>query len=172
MTRAMLLSELLPDVAGIPADLAITGLVQDSRVVASGDAFVAMLPARQEVPSSHGMPFVDQARARGAGAILFEPPLPDGLEAPADAISVPGLSARLGAMADTFHGHPSRAMTMVGVTGTNGKTSTVQLLAQAWALRGVRSGSIGTLGAGLYGAVVPTGFTTPLVLHLHGLLSL
>jgi UDP-N-acetylmuramoyl-L-alanyl-D-glutamate--2,6-diaminopimelate ligase len=171
MTRAMLLSELLPDVAGIPADLAITGLVQDSRVVASGDAFVAMLPARQEVPSSHGMHFVDQARARGAGAILFEPPLPDGLEAPADAISVPGLSARLGAMADTFHGHPSRAMTMVGVTGTNGKTSTVQLLAQAWALRGVRSGSIGTLGAGLYGAVVPTGFTTPLVLQLHALLA-
>ena len=171
MTRAMLLSELLPDVAGVPADLAITGLVQDSRVVASGDAFVAMLPARQEVPSSHGMHFVDQARARGAGAILFEPPLPDGLEAPADAISVPGLSARLGAMADTFHGHPSRAMTMVGVTGTNGKTSTVQLLAQAWVLRGVRSGSIGTLGAGLYGAVVPTGFTTPLVLQLHALLA-
>jgi UDP-N-acetylmuramoyl-L-alanyl-D-glutamate--2,6-diaminopimelate ligase len=62
-------------------------------------------------------------------------------------------------------------MTMVGVTGTNGKTSTVQLLAQAWALRGVRSGSIGTLGAGLYGAVVPTGFTTPLVLQLHALLA-
>jgi len=171
MTRAMLLSELLPDVAGIPADLAITGLVQDSRVVAPGDAFVAMLPARQEVPSSHGMHFVEQARARGASAILFEPPLPDGLHAPADAIAVPGLLAGLGAMADTFHDHPSRAMTMVGVTGTNGKTSTVQLLAQAWALQGLRSGSIGTLGAGLYGAVVPTGFTTPLVLQLHALLA-
>jgi UDP-N-acetylmuramoyl-L-alanyl-D-glutamate--2,6-diaminopimelate ligase len=171
MTRAMLLSELLPDVAGVPADLAITGLVQDSRVVAPGDAFVAMLPARQEVPSSHGMHFVDQARARGASAILFEPPLPDGLEAPADAIAVPGLSARLGAMADAFHDHPSRTMTVVGVTGTNGKTSTVQLLAQAWSLRGVRSGSIGTLGAGLYGDVVPTGFTTPLVLQLHALLA-
>jgi UDP-N-acetylmuramoyl-L-alanyl-D-glutamate--2,6-diaminopimelate ligase len=171
MTRAMLLSELLPDVAGVPADLAITGLVQDSRVVAPGDAFVAMLPARQEVPSSHGMHFVDQARARGASVILFDPPLPDGLEVPADAIAVPGLSARLGAMADAFHDHPSRTMTVVGVTGTNGKTSTVQLLAQAWSLRGVRSGSIGTLGAGLYGDVVPTGFTTPLVLQLHALLA-
>ena len=60
---------------------------------------------------------------------------------------------------------------VVGVTGTNGKTSTVQLLAQAWALRGIRNGSIGTLGAGLYGAVVPTGFTTPLVLQLHALLA-
>jgi UDP-N-acetylmuramoyl-L-alanyl-D-glutamate--2,6-diaminopimelate ligase len=62
-------------------------------------------------------------------------------------------------------------MTIVGVTGTNGKTSTVQLLTQAWALRGIRNGSIGTLGAGLYGAVEPTGFTTPLVLQLHALLG-
>ncbi|HCR33833.1 MAG TPA: UDP-N-acetylmuramoyl-L-alanyl-D-glutamate--2,6-diaminopimelate ligase, partial [Stenotrophomonas sp.] len=81
------------------------------------------------------------------------------------------LRARLGAMADQFHGAPSRAMTMVGVTGTNGKTSTVQLLAQAWHLLGTPSGSIGTLGAGLYGAVEPTGFTTPLVLQMHALLA-
>jgi len=47
----------------------------------------------------------------------------------------------------------------------------VQLLSQAWALRGITSGSIGTLGAGLYGHVVPTGFTTPLVLQLHALLA-
>ena len=62
-------------------------------------------------------------------------------------------------------------MTVVGVTGTNGKTSTVQLLSQAWSRRRSRSGSIGTLGAGLYGQVVPTGFTTPLVLQLHALLA-
>jgi UDP-N-acetylmuramoyl-L-alanyl-D-glutamate--2,6-diaminopimelate ligase len=62
-------------------------------------------------------------------------------------------------------------MTMVGVTGTNGKTSTVQLLAQAWHLLGTASGSIGTLGVGLYGHVVPTGFTTPLVLQMHEVLA-
>ncbi|MEE7567782.1 UDP-N-acetylmuramoyl-L-alanyl-D-glutamate--2,6-diaminopimelate ligase, partial [Xanthomonas sp. Kuri4-3] len=82
-----------------------------------------------------------------------------------------GLRARLGAMADRFHGHPSHAMTMVGVTGTNGKTSTVQLLAQAWKLLGVESGSVGTLGVGLYGHAVPTGFTTPLVLQMHHALA-
>lgn len=60
---------------------------------------------------------------------------------------------------------------MVGVTGTNGKTSTVQLLAQAWHLLGTASGSIGTLGVGLYGHVVPTGFTTPLVLQMHEVLA-
>jgi len=77
----------------------------------------------------------------------------------------------MGAMADQFHGQPSRAMTMVGVTGTNGKTSTVQLLGQAWQLLGIASGSIGTLGVGLYGNVVPTGFTTPLVLQMHEVLA-
>lgn len=171
MSRAMLLCELLPDVAGVPRDLEITGLVQDSRQVQPGNAFVAMLPARQEVPSSHGMNFVAQARANGAVAVLYEPPLPAGLQAPEDAILVPGLVARLPAMADAFHGSPSRAMAMVGVTGTSGKTSAVQLLVQAWELLGIRAGSIGTLGAGLHGALQPTGFTTPLLLQTHALLA-
>jgi UDP-N-acetylmuramoyl-L-alanyl-D-glutamate--2,6-diaminopimelate ligase len=166
MTRAMLLSELLPDVPGIPADLAITGLVQDSRAIRPGDAFVAIAGF-----GAHGLNFVDVAKLAGAAAILFEPPAPADIPAPTDAIAVPDLRARLGELGDRFHGRPSQAMTVVGVTGTNGKTSTVQLLAQAWSLRGVRSGSIGTLGAGLHGNVVPTGFTTPLVLQLHALLA-
>src|SRR5690606_8622899 len=90
---------------------------------------------------------------------------------PAGAIAVPALRTRLGAMADQLHGHASRAMTVVGVTGTNGNTSTVQLLAQAWHLRGLQAGSIGTLGAGVYGQLRPTGFTTPLVLQMHALLG-
>ncbi|GAA4999207.1 UDP-N-acetylmuramoyl-L-alanyl-D-glutamate--2,6-diaminopimelate ligase [Pseudoluteimonas lycopersici] len=171
MSRAMLLAELLPDVAGIPAELVVTGLVQDSRQVHPGDAFVAVLPARQEVPSTHGLNFAAQARAAGASAILFEPPAPANIAVPADAIVVPNLVSRMGEMADRFHGEPSRAMSVVGVTGTNGKTSTVQLLAQAWTLQGRRAGTIGTLGAGLYGEAVPTGFTTPLVLQVHALLA-
>jgi UDP-N-acetylmuramoyl-L-alanyl-D-glutamate--2,6-diaminopimelate ligase len=167
----MRLADLLPDVPAVPSSLRVTGLVQDSRQVRPGNAFVAMLPARQESPAAHGMCFAAQARAAGAAAILYEPPLPPGVEAPDNAIVVPGLQVRLGAMADRFHGQPSAAMTAVGVTGTNGKTSTVQLLAQAWTLRGRRAGTIGTLGAGLYGAPEPTGFTTPLVLQLHALLA-
>ncbi|WP_368865561.1 UDP-N-acetylmuramoyl-L-alanyl-D-glutamate--2,6-diaminopimelate ligase [Stenotrophomonas maltophilia] len=166
MSPSMLLSQLLPDVALAGHDPVLTGLVLDSRAVRPGNAFVAIAGF-----GAHGLGFVDQARAAGAGAILFEPPAPDDLPAPADAIAVPGLRARMGAMADQFHGAPSRAMAMVGVTGTNGKTSTVQLLAQAWHLLGTPSGSIGTLGAGLYGAVEPTGFTTPLVLQMHALLA-
>ena len=166
MTRAMPLAQLLPDIAAVPPQLMINGLVQDSRAIKAGDAFVAIGGF-----GTHGLHFVEQAHAAGAAAILFEPPAPDDLPAPADAIAVPGLRARMGTMADRFHDMPSRAMTTVGVTGTNGKTSTVQLLTQAWHARGVRSGSIGTLGAGLFGDVVPTGFTTPLVLQLHSLLA-
>ena len=166
MSRTMRLSELLPDVDAVPADLAVSGLVLDSRDVRPGDAFVAIAGF-----GAHGLLFTDQARARGAAAILFDPPAPATIPAPDDAIPVPGLRARMGAMADEFHGHPSRAMTMVGVTGTSGKTSTVQLLAQALSLLGTPAGTVGTLGAGLYGRAVATGFTTPLVLQMHALLA-
>lgn len=167
MSRAMPLRDLLPDVAAVPEDTVITGLVQDSRAIRAGHAFVAIGGF-----GTHGLHFAEAARAAGASAILFEPPVPAEIPAlPADAIAVAGLRARLGAMADAFHGQPSRAMTMVGVTGTSGKTSTVQLLAQAFQAAGQRAGTIGTLGAGLYGEVEPTGFTTPLVLQTHALLA-
>ena len=166
MNRRMRLAALLPDVVAVPAGLEVSGLVLDSRDVRPGDAFVAIAGF-----GAHGLLFTEQARANGAAAILFEPPAPAETPAPGDAIPVPGLRARMGAMADEFHGHPSRAMTMVGVTGTSGKTSTVQLLAQALSLLGTPAGTIGTLGAGLYGEAVATGFTTPLVLQMHALLA-
>ena len=165
MTRTLPLSRLLPDVA-LPRDIVVSGLVMDSRELQRGDAFVAIAGF-----GTHGLAFAAQVQEKGAAAILFEPPAPAEYPAPADAIAVPGLRSRLGAMGDLFHDHPSHAMTMVGVTGTNGKTSTVQLLAQAWHLRGIDSGSIGTLGAGRHGQVQPTGFTTPLVLRMHALLG-
>ncbi len=166
MTHKMLLSELLPELEDLVADLSISGLVQDSRELKPGDAFVAIGGF-----GTHGLAFVEQAKAAGASAILYEPPAPDALPAPEDAIPVQGLRARMGEMADQFHGQPSANMTMVGVTGTNGKTSTVQLLAQAWTLRGQQAGTIGTLGAGMWPKITPTGFTTPLVLRMHTLLA-
>lgn len=167
MSRAMPLRDLLPDVPAVPAALEICGLVLDSRDVRAGDAFVAIGGF-----GTHGLHFTAQAAQAGAAAILFEPPVPDDVPAPpASAIAVPGLRARMGAMADAFHGQPSAAMTTIGVTGTSGKTSTVQLLAQALELCGVPSGTIGTLGAGRYGQARATGFTTPLVLQTHALLA-
>ena len=163
----MRLRELLPDVAGVPDALEVSGLVLDSRHVRAGDGFVAIGGF-----GTHGLHFAAQALADGAAAVMYEPPVPAGVpEPPAGAIAVPGLRARMGAMADAFHGRPSAAMATVAVTGTNGKTSTVQLLAQAWELLGRRAATIGTLGAGLHGDVRPTGFTTPLVLQVHELLA-
>ena len=153
-------------VAEAPGDIVVSGLTADSRAVTPGDAFFA-------IPGfgTHGLRFAEQARAAGAVAVLFEPPAPDDTPAPADAVVVPRLRERMGAIGDEFHGRPSRAMTMVGVTGTSGKTSTVQLLAQALKLLGVDSGTIGTLGVGRHGAVVSTGYTTPMVLEMHALLA-
>ncbi len=169
--RRMRLTDLLPDVAEVPQTLEISGLVQDSRAVRPGDVFVAIAPVANGPSSMHGLNFVAQAVAAGASVVLFEAPtptdiaLPDSISVPM--IAVPNLRARLGAMADRFYGEATRAMTVVGVTGTNGKTSIVQLLAQAWTMRGRCAGTVGTLGVGLYGQALPTGFTTPLVLQLH-----
>src|SRR5690606_37792854 len=95
MSRSMRLAEMLPEVTAIPANLAVSGLTMDSREVKSGDAFFAIAGF-----GTHGLNFCAQARDAGAAAILFEPLAPDELPAPADAIAVPGLRARMGAMAD------------------------------------------------------------------------
>jgi len=167
MTRSLPLSTLLPDIPAIPAKLSITGLTQDSREVRPGHAFVALSGF-----GSHGLHFAADALKHGAATVLYEPPLPSGMPAPpAPAIAVPGLRARLGTMADQFHASPSKDMTVIGVTGTSGKTSIAQFIAQALDSLHVRSGSIGTLGAGLSGALQMTGFTTPLVLNTHALLA-
>ena len=162
------LAELLPDIAGIPADLEITGFASDSRSVRAGQAFIAILPTSNDV-SRHGLRYIDEALARGAVAVIYDPPAPADVTVPSNAIAVPNLRARLGDLANAIHGDITADMTVVGVTGTSGKTSTTQLIAQAWSLLGVTCGTIGTLGAGLYGKEQATGFTTPLVLETHEL---
>src|SRR5699024_9124833 len=101
------------------------------------------------------------------------PPVPAGIESPIDdprMIAVPQLSARLGAIADRAAGSPSHALTTIGVTGTNGKTSTVQLLAQALSQAGVDVATIGTLGRGRPDALKAGSHATPDVLSVHALL--
>ncbi len=159
------LDQLLEGIAAAPP-LAITGLTQDSRRVAPGELFVALEGRR-----SHGLAFAADVRQRGAAAIAYEPPAPEGLAPAPDLVAVPGLRARLGEIADRWYGEPSRGLRVVGVTGTNGKTSTVQLLTQAFSLAGLRAGSIGTLGSGLYGALREGERTTPDVIAVHAALA-
>ena len=80
MSRTLALARLLPDIADV-GDIAVSGLVLDSRDVRPGDAFVCVAGF-----GAHGLNFVEQARANGAVAILYDHPAPAGLAVPADAI--------------------------------------------------------------------------------------
>ena len=168
MSRAMSLQQLLAGEVALPAgfDPLLRGLSMDSRALQPGDAFVALAGA-----STHGLRFLAQAQAAGVAAVLFEPPAPAPEALPPEAIAVPGLRGKLGRLADRFYDSPSRHLHLTGVTGTNGKTSTVQLIAQALSLHGERAGTIGTLGAGLYGRHVAGERTTPDVIAVHRLLA-
>ncbi|MER3546691.1 MAG: UDP-N-acetylmuramoyl-L-alanyl-D-glutamate--2,6-diaminopimelate ligase, partial [Rhodanobacteraceae bacterium] len=152
-------------------------LTQDSRAVRAGDAFVALQGAR-----THGIAFASQVMDRGAAAILAEAGTGNreqGASSPAQiagprsvpAVWIENLRAHLGEIAARFFDRPSEALAVIGVTGTNGKTSTVQLLTQAFTYLGHRAATIGTLGAGLYGGVLSSERTTPDVISVHALLA-
>ncbi|MGI4982567.1 MAG: Mur ligase family protein [Janthinobacterium lividum] len=130
----------------------------DSRAVRPGDGFLAYA-----VDGADNRSHVGDAIARGAAAVLLQPrdasPPADFGDTPV--LPVPGLDALAGPIASAWYGEPSRQMTMIGVTGTNGKTSLTQWIALALATLGVRTATIGTLGVGLPDKLVPTGFTTP-----------
>jgi len=123
------LRELLRDLVAVPAadDRALRGLGLDSRAVAPGDLFLA-LPGMV----ADGREFIGDAVASGAAAVVYE--AGDGFAlraAPVPAFAVGDLRRHIGTIADRFHGAPSRALIVIGVTGTNGKTTCTQLLAQA-----------------------------------------
>ncbi len=155
-------------------DPALTGisirgrrLVQDTRDLQQGDIFVAL-----GRPGAPALPFIEDAFARGAAAVLVDAAAVEGQRMPVDVYRLASLADVVGRMAADFTGNPSRALTMVGVTGTNGKTSTSFLLTQAWSLLGVPSATIGTLGAGVTGDPrINMGMTTPQVTTLHQYLA-
>jgi len=163
---AMRLDDLLRGIASpSQGDVVVSGLTQDSHAVRAGDAFVALAGAKH-----HGIEFADAAVAQGAAAVLAENPGPESqIQNPV--IRIDNLRSHLGEIAARFFNDPSSAMTVVGVTGTSGKTSTVQLLAQAFAQLGKRAATIGTLGAGLHGALRAGERTTPDVIRVHGLMA-
>ncbi len=134
----------------------IGGLAMDSRLVRPGDLFLACRGL-----TSHGLSFASDAIDRGAVAIAWEP---DGLEAvnlPLPTVRVARLAERAGEIAARFYGHPSASLGVIGITGTNGKTSIAHYIAQSFDRPGDRAGIIGTLGTGLYGEVARTTHTTP-----------
>ena len=170
MKAGITVAELLHGLADVAEPLAgaeVTGLSLDSRSVQPGGAFVAVAGAR-----AHGIDFAEQAQSRGARFVLFDPPLPAGQQARADWIAVQDLRAHLAELARRFFDSPSDTLRVIGVTGTNGKTSSVQLLAQALDLAGLGPcGHLGTLGIGMDGWGEDGERTTPDVLAVHAALD-
>jgi len=147
--------------------IVVSGLALDSRKVQRGDAFFALRGTR-----GHGIDFAHGAVQRGANVVLAEAPAPAELEDPGvPVLWIDGLHAFVGEIASRFFGRPSEAMRVLGVTGTNGKTSTVQLLAQALEHLGHRAATIGTLGAGLHGQLREGERTTPDAIAVQQLLA-
>lgn len=147
--------------------LSPSGLQSDSRRVAPGELFLAMPGA-----STDGRDHVAAAVAGGAVAVLSE--TADGRalpEAAVPCIGVPHLRDLSGHLAHEFHGRPSEDIWVAGVTGTNGKTTSSQWLAQALEVTGTSCGVIGTLGWGVPGALEPLLNTTPDALAVHRMLA-
>ena len=115
----------------------ISGVSADSRRVEPGDVFVAIPGFRQDARG-----FVRDAVGRGATLVVTEGAA---LEAPVAQVLVPSARPALAHVAAAFHGHPSRRLTMVGITGTNGKTTTSYLVEAVLRARGLRTGVIGTI---------------------------
>lgn len=145
----------------------ITRLVTDSRAVKAGDTFVAY-PGGQ----ADGRHFIAQAIANGANAVIWEAHgfrWDEAWQIPN--LAVADLRHHAGEIADRVYGNPSEKLWMVGVTGTNGKTSCSHWVAQALNALGKRTALLGTLGNGFPGDLQATPNTTPDAIRVHGLLA-
>ena len=117
----------------------LTGVAYDSRAVARGQVFVALRGLKAD-----GGAFAHDAIARGAAAIVSEQPAPVDVHVPWAIVA--DARVALAVLAAEFYRHPSREMQVVGITGTNGKTTTAYLLASIFDAAGLRSGVLGTVG--------------------------
>lgn len=137
-------------------DVALREMQLDSRAISPGDLFVAV-PGH----AVDGREFIQTAAAAGAAAVLYQ--ADSAYVAPALAIpciGIPDLAIQLSALAGRFYGQPGQQLQLIGVTGTNGKSTTTQLIANWRTLLGGKAGVMGTIGNGLFGQLIPCANTT------------
>ena len=149
----------------VKTDATIRGISLNSKDVQTGDLFFA-LPGNR----THGLEYLQQAINLGAAAVLWEPNMEidsSTLSCPIPHIPVKGLAHRVGPIAARFFHHPSRHMSVIGVTGTDGKTSVSQFIAQGLHSGRHSCGVIGTLGYGLYENLGLGPHTTPDAVRLQ-----
>ncbi len=144
------------------ADIEVTGISTDSRTLQGGDIFIAVRGG-----SVDGHEFIEQARMRGAAALIVGRPVPGALPV----IVVPDTAAAAASAAKTFFGDPAARIKLVGVTGTNGKTSTSFLL-QSILMRTLGpTGIIGTIGFGSEDSLQAATHTTPATVDLYRIIA-
>ncbi|MFT7338699.1 MAG: UDP-N-acetylmuramoyl-L-alanyl-D-glutamate--2,6-diaminopimelate ligase, partial [Marinobacter maritimus] len=164
------LSTLLQGIVSVPSvfDVTIHGLQTDSREISFGDAFVALAGA-----ATLANQYVDKAIAAGATVVLLESDKELECSEHHGALIVPvvGLKQLTGKIAARFYEHPSRRLRLIGVTGTNGKTSVSHYVAQLLSQAGTPCGILGTLGYGMPGALKKSTHTTPDVVQINRALS-
>jgi UDP-N-acetylmuramoyl-L-alanyl-D-glutamate--2,6-diaminopimelate ligase len=150
--------------AGGELDHEITGLTYDSRQAGKGKVFFAVPGVKLD-----GHDFVAQAAERGAAAVVVERKAawPDGITW----VQVEDVRRTMGLWGAHFYGHPSRDMKIIGVTGTNGKTTISYLVESILAAAGIAAGVIGTVNYRYCGREFPSHHTTPESLDLHALLA-
>lgn len=137
----------------------------DSRGVAAGDVFIAIPGSKVD-----GRDFVSSALAQGAAAVLRETASVTVKSDDKRVIDVENLSAQLGDIADAFYDHPSASLRVMGITGTNGKTSVASWLSQAFSALDIPCGAVGTLGVSLGSKTWSTNNTTPDAAHVQTIL--
>jgi UDP-N-acetylmuramyl-tripeptide synthetase len=152
--REFLSDQTLPDVS-------LSNMTIDSRDVQPNMVFIAVPGAERD-----GRDFIHTAIEQGAGVVLAEA---DGRELPDDdrVIEITDLKDQIGVLADRFYRSPSCQLKVMAVTGTNGKTSIVELTRQLLQAVGLKAGSIGTLGSRLFGPPAEVRNTTPDCITLH-----
>jgi UDP-N-acetylmuramoyl-L-alanyl-D-glutamate--2,6-diaminopimelate ligase len=148
------------------ASVLVTGIENDSRNVRPGALFVAVRGTHDD-----GHAFLADAIANGAVAAVLEAPPAVSLPSRVAIVTVADSRRALSTLAAAFYGDPSHALDVVGVTGTNGKTTTVHMLQAVLDVAGVRCGTIGTIGASFGPRSWALANTTPLPPELHGLLA-
>ena len=160
----MKLSEIAKELPGsaLSGDADVYGLCTDSRVAGEGDLFFCFCGTKTDAHDCAA-----EAVGRGACALVCERKLPF----PCAQLVVSDGREAMARIAAAFYRHPERAMRMVGVTGTNGKTTTAAMIANILEEAGVPTGIIGTLGAAYAGVRVPPSLTTPDPVCLFALLQ-
>ena len=133
----------------------------DSRQIQSGDIFFAY-PVGHGNAVRDGRQFINAALEKGAAAVVFDPAgMGDQFVDHLNCFAVENLSTRVGELCAQWYAYPSKELKIIGVTGTNGKTSITQWLAQALDASNHRTAVLGTLGTGFPGTLIRTGYTTP-----------